>query len=62
MYAMMRLPRTATELRQNKPRARWCPYGVGYWVVRINLGGTVYQGVGLTLEAAYEDWFTVLIG
>jgi hypothetical protein len=39
-----------------KPRARWNPYGVGYWTVRCACGGIIYQGVGLTLEEAYTEW------
>jgi hypothetical protein len=39
-----------------KPRARWNPYGVGYWTVRCAHDGTIYQGVGRTLSEAYEEW------
>lgn len=43
-----------------KPRARWNPYGVGYWTVRIVRAGTIYQGVGSTLVEAYNEWRTLI--
>lgn len=39
-----------------KPRARWCPLGVGYWVVRTVERGTVIQGVAKRLDLAYCYW------
>lgn len=43
-----------------KPRARWNPYGVGYWTVRANINNTIYQGVGLSLNEAYAAWIEQL--
>lgn len=43
-----------------KPRARWNPYGVGYWTVRTVLDGTIYQGVGSTLQEAYGEWVNLM--
>lgn len=39
-----------------KPRARWCPYGIGYWTVRSLQHGTLVQGVGFSLKEAYREW------
>ena len=43
-----------------KPRARWNPYGVGYWTVRLVRDGTIYQGVGVTLTEAYGAWVNIM--
>lgn len=40
-----------------KPRARYNPYGNGFWTVRSLRGdGYIIQGVGATLEFAFWDW------
>lgn len=43
-----------------KPRARWNPYGVGYWTVLRIIDGTIYQGVGFSLDEAYTEYNKLL--
>lgn len=42
--------------KRRKPRARWCPYGRGYWVVRSTYNDWTVQGIGFTIESAYLNW------
>lgn len=42
-----------------KPRAAFHPYGVGYWTVRsFRRDGWLVQGVGMSLDAAFSDWYS----
>jgi hypothetical protein len=45
----------------NKPRAHYVAQW-NYWIVRSLNNGTVYQGVGKTLDMAYYDWFGRVFG
>ncbi len=47
----------AAFMRATKPRAVYSSAGIGYWVVRSVVDGTIIQGVDPLLEAAYHAWW-----